>query len=313
MDTTLEEVVMARNNQLSLPRQDYPRAGVDACREVIRQHANTFYFGSLFLDRARRAAVWAVYAACRIGDDVVDEGVFGTAQERQAGLEAWWQCIENAYAGRPAGEVVWEALAWAVQRYAIPIEAFEELHQGFLMDLNGSAFTCLADLELYCHRVAGVVGLMITPVCGFNGGEQTLAQALRLGQAMQLTNILRDVGEDVQMGRVYLPADMLTTYGLDRGFLLRGEVTPEYQKLMQALVKLARQWYGEGEAGIGQLHGPTRLAVGVAARAYKGILDVLERNQYDNFQHRAVVGGRRKLALIPGTLWQLRGGHATSR
>lgn len=289
-----------------------PQAGPDAaagqaighCRELTRAHSKTFYFGSRFFPPAQRAAVWAVYAACRDGDDIADET---DTLHRAEALEVWRKRVGQALRGRPGAHPIDTALGWAAGRYAIPEGAFEELYQGLRMDLQGHPYRDLADLELYCRRVAGVVGFMIAPICGYAGGEATLERALRLGQAMQLTNILRDVGEDLARGRVYLPADLLAQYGVTDAMLSAGRVTPEYTALMQHLTRLARSWYAEGRAGIPALQGSGRLAVATAARAYEGILDALARNGYDNFGRRAHVSSTRKLLLLPQVWWELRG------
>jgi 15-cis-phytoene synthase len=283
-----------------------PRDAVAACRDVTRQYAHTFYFGSLLMDARRRAAVWAVYAACRGGDNIVDEDETLTVDERRRQLDAWWRCVEATYAGEVEQRSTWGALAWAVATFPIPLSAFKELYEGFLMDLDGNAIASLSDLELYCRRVGGVVGYMVAPICGYRGGEETLTRALRLGQAMQLTNILRDVGEDLLLNRIYLPGDYLVRHKCDRAMLEGGKVTPEYRALMEELVGLARGWYKEARPGIASLHGPARLAIAFAAMGYEGILDSLEQNHYDNFSRRAFVSRRRKLALVPTTLWQLR-------
>lgn len=286
-----------------------PAAALEHCREITRSHSKTFYLGSRLFPARQREAVWAVYAACRTGDDIADEGA-GPQTERH--LAEWWARVQGAYDGE-ATEPVGQALAWAVREYPIPLAAFAELHEGLQMDLRGERYRDMDDLTLYCRRVAGVVGFMIAPISGFQGGEATLGQALRLGQAMQLTNILRDVGEDLARGRVYLPETLLRAYGLSRADLERGQVTPEYRALMRHLAGLAREWYAEGRTGIPCLEGRARLAVLTAARAYEGILDDLERSDYDNFSRRAFVSGRRKLLLLPRVWWELRGaaGQAT--
>ena len=275
-------------------------AALRHCRDITRSHSRTFYFGSRFFPLAQRRAVWAVYATCRQGDDIADEPGGGGA----LALGAWWARVQAALDGQlsltQAGpEAVSQALCWAAGQYPLPIGAFEELYRGLRMDLEGHRYQSMADLELYCRRVAGVVGFMIAPICGYRGGERTLEYALRLGQAMQLTNILRDVGEDLARGRVYLPEDLLAQHGVSAQMLAAGQVTPEYRALMRHLTLLARAWYREGSVGIGQLNGSGRLAVAAAARAYEGILDALERNDYDNFRYRAQVSGARKLLLLP--------------
>ena len=282
------------------------QAAVSHCRDLTREHSKTFYFGSRFFPVAQRHAVWAVYAACRDGDDIVDEPGGGPAE-----LSDWWARVQSALSGRVAfsqhgPHPVDLALGWAAGQFSIPVSAFRELYLGLRMDLEGQVYRDMDDLELYCRRVAGVVGFMIAPICGYQGGDQTLQHALRLGQAMQLTNILRDVGEDLARGRLYLPQSLLDEYGVSQESLLAGEVTPEYCALMRHLTALAREWYTEGRAGIPQLQGSGRLAVTAAARAYEGILDALERNGYDNFRHRASVSGTRKLLMLPQAWWEMR-------
>ncbi len=291
----------------SLPSSQNPAApaqAVDHCRDVTRDHSKTFFLGSRLFPLRQRQAVWAVYAACRTGDDIADES---TADSVSAELDVWWHRIQSAFAGRPGPDPVDMALAWAARTYPIPLSAFAELHDGLRMDLGDHVYRDMDDLTLYCRRVAGVIGFMIAPVSGFSGGEKTLQHALMLGQAMQLTNILRDVGEDLTRGRVYLPQSLLTEYGVTRADLERGLVTPEYRALMAHLCALARDWYAEGRTGIPCLHGSARLAVATAARAYEGILDDLERAGYDNFNRRAYVSGTRKLLMLPRAWWELRG------
>lgn len=274
------------------------------CRGVTRDHSKTFYLGSRFFPQGQREAVWAVYATCRAGDDIVDDL---PPEQAEGQLAAWWARVQAAFAGQPGPDPTDVALAWATRHWPIPLSAFEELHEGLRMDLRGHTYRDMDDLTLYCRRVAGVVGFMIAPICGYSGGERTLAHALTLGQAMQLTNILRDVGEDLERGRVYLPDSLLREYGVTRAGLETGRVTPEYRALMGHLSDLARAWYAEGRRGIPCLRGSARLAVQAAARSYEGILDDLARGDFDNFRRRAHVSGPRKLLLLPQAWWELRG------
>mgnify|MGYP001668320605 CR=1 FL=1 len=286
------------------PAPPPPAEWIAHCREVTRRHSQTFYLGSRFFPARQRAAVWAVYATCRDGDDIVDELGAGEAETR---LAWWWERVQAAFAGTPGPYPTDGALAWAAACWPIPLAAFEELHEGLRMDLEGYHYRDLEDLTLYCRRVAGVVGFMIAPICGYDGGERTLTRALRLGQAMQLTNILRDVGEDLERGRVYLPETLLREYGVTRAVLEAGTVTPGYRALMQHLSALARAWYAEGRAGIPCLRGRARIGVQAAARAYESILDDLARGDFDNFRRRAHVSGPRKLLMLPQAWWEVRG------
>lgn len=276
------------------------------CQEVTRHHSQTFYLGSRFFAPQERRAVWAVYAACRAGDDVADN-TQGSARQKADELARWRHSVEAAFAGEPLPTPVSLALAWAAQRYPIPQAPFEELHEGLQMDLDmdrcAGGFQTMDDLQLYCRRVAGVVGFMIAPISGYGGGEPTLDRALKLGQAMQLTNILRDVGEDLRRGRVYLPADQMDQFGVNRADLersLRGEtLTPGYRALMRHLSDVARAGYAQSYPGIAQLRGRARFAVAAAAAAYEGILDDLERAGFNNFGRRAHVSSARKALLLP--------------
>ncbi|ACO47782.1 phytoene/squalene synthase family protein [Deinococcus deserti] len=288
---------------LNLPGSP-PLAALRWCRVMTRVHSQTFYLGSLLYPRRQRLAVWAVYAACRVGDDIADEY---TGAGARVELDRWWARVCSAFCGNPGDDPMQTALAWATREYPIPLDAFAELYEGFCMDLTGQSYDSLDDLTLYCRRVAGVVGFMVAPIGGYRGGAHTLEQALMLGQAMQLTNILRDVGEDLSRGRVYLPAELLSRFGVTHADLQAGRVTPEYRALMAQLCGLAREWYARGREGIPALEGRARVGVAAAARTYEGILDDLEAHGYDNFSRRAHVPPRHKLRL----LWQEYRAHSS--
>ncbi len=276
---------------------------ISYCRNVTSHHSKTFYFGSCFFPMQQRQAVWAVYAACRLGDDTVDEL---QGQAARNALELWRERVQNAIAGSPDTDPMAQALAWAAKQYPIQFDPFAELYLGLEMDLVQHRYQTLEELLLYCRRVAGVVGWMITPIAGFDGGEATLERALKLGMAMQITNILRDVGEDLDRGRIYLPADLMQKYGVTERDLLERRVTPAYIALMRELDRIARDLYREGWKGLPHLHGTARIAVAVAARAYEAILGALELNGFDNFNKRASISGQKKLAMIPGVFLELR-------
>lgn len=263
-------------------------------RAIIRRHSATFYLGSLLFRGEARKGAWAIYAACRLGDDAVDE-----SPNPRADLERWWAGVGRAYAGEPEAE--WErALAWALERWDIPREGFADMRQGFLCDLGPVRLQRMEELMTYCYQVAGTVGRMIAPIGG--AGLEAEEAAVRLGQAMQLTNCLRDVGEDLARGRVYIPAELLAGYGVSLEDLRHGRVTPAYAALMRELAGEARRLYREGLRGLGHLRNG-RAAVALAALQYQGILDKLERGGWDNLSRRASLSPCERFRLLPRALW----------
>lgn len=280
---------------------------VDVCTRITREHSSTFYLGSRLFRGDQRRAVTIVYAVCREGDNAVDDAP-DPAQGRVR-LDAWWAGVERAFAGEPDAEVATElGLAWALERFDVPFQAFEELRLGLESDLAVPHVETVDELMLYCRRVAGVVGWLVAPIAGYRGGQATLDQALALGQAMQLTNVLRDVGEDLAMGRCYLPADLRRAHDVELDDLRRGVVTPGYVALLEDLVGRTQDLYREGWRGIPQLRGPARSAVAVAALNYEAILAKLRQNRYDNLTRRAYLRPIERLALIPravvGAAWR---------
>ena len=275
-----------------------------ACSRVTRRHSSTFYLGSRMFGREKRAAVSAVYATCRAGDDAVDEARdVDDAVER---LDTWWEGVERVYRGTPDPHSATEVgLRWVLDRYEVPQSPFAELREGFESDLTLRRVETTDELLLYSRRVAGVVGLMITPIAGYDGGPETLDAAVALGEAMQITNILRDVGEDLQRDRCYLPADRMQAHGVTMADLRQGVVTDRYVALLEELADLADARYRQGWTGIPKLHGMAGLAVGVAAMNYEAILRKLRQNRHDNFAHRAYLRPYERLALIPRAAYQV--------
>lgn len=276
-----------------------------ACAELTRRHSSTFYLGSRLFGSDKRLAVSAVYAACRTGDDAVDEA--DGPDDARGRLAAWWAGVERTYDGRPdPGSTTEVALRWVLDRYDVPMSAFHELRLGFETDLTLARVETSDELMVYCRRVAGIVGLMIAPIAGYDGGDATLDAAVALGEAMQLTNILRDVGEDLRRDRCYLPTELMDAHGVSLEALREGAVTPAYVALLGHLAHLADERYRRGWTGIPKLHGAAGLAVGVAALNYEAILRKLRQNRYDNLSRRAYLRQYERVALIPRaalTVW----------
>lgn len=289
------------------------RAAFAGCRAITRRHSSTFFLASrLFAPGAREAAT-VVYAVCRTGDDAVDAAPSPAEARRR--LDAWWAGVDRAYAGTPDPSAPVEVgLRWVLERYPLPLQAFEELRRGLEQDLSweeaaaeGHLHVLADDDELmaYCYRVAGVVGLLVAPIAGYRGGEDTLARAVALGQAMQLTNILRDVGEDLRLGRCYLPRTLLQRHGVSLQALQRGRVDAAYRGLLEELAARADELYREAWEGIPRLRGLSAAAVALAALNYQAILGKLRANGYDNLSRRAYLRRVERLATLPRALLAL--------
>lgn len=279
------------------------RSYADAER-VTASWARSFYFASRFVPVAKRRAIYALYDYCRYADNLVDlRGNRPVAAVRHD-LAMLGATVRALHAGAEAEHPRWLALGDTLRRHAVPLAPLIELLDGVATDLGPVEMRTFADLERYSYQVAGVVGLMLGPVLGAERRGFD-AHGVRLGIAMQLTNVLRDVGEDLGEGRVYLPADELAAFGLDRAALERREVTPEFRRFMAFQVRRARQHFAAGDAVVDLFpQDGSRLTVRLMQRTYAGILDAIERQDYDVFRSRAHVSSPRKLAILGRTLWQ---------
>jgi len=255
------------------------------CGAIARRHSRSFSFSIRFLPPAKRRAVWAVYAFCRTADDVVDGE--GSAAERLTALDAWEAQLRAAYGGR-ATHPVFVAFADAAARYDVPLDAAVDLLRGARNDVSVNRYATYEDLRRYCYLVASTVGLLVTPILGAVD-DDALPYAIALGEAMQLTNILRDVGEDARMGRIYLPADELARFEYAEADLLAGTVDERFVALMRFQIERARRLYDEAEPGIAKLLAESRYTVRLALQIYRGILAAIEANRYDVFTKRAYV------------------------
>jgi phytoene synthase len=201
-------------------------------------------------------------------------------------------------AGAPWDPAELAALRDAVRRFGIPEAPFHDLVAGLETDLTQRRYPTFAALDIYCFRVAGTVGLMLAPVLGYTR-PRALHAAADLGRAMQLTNILRDVREDLARGRIYLPEDELATFGVTEDDLARGRMSGRMRRLFMWQIERARRYYAAGCAGIRLLHGArARLTVRLMATLYADILRTIEAHDYDVFRERAAVSALRKAALV---------------
>ncbi|CAA9549800.1 MAG: Phytoene synthase [uncultured Thermomicrobiales bacterium] len=264
----------------------------DHCRDVLRAHGRTFSFGSQFLPLERRRAIQAAYAFCRVADDIVDRApATGLAAAARA-LDAWETEIDC-----PRDPIA-VAFAAARARYGVPEQPVRDLVAGVRMDLAPQTYATWAELEVYCYRVAGTVGLIAAPIFGCVD-EAALPQAVDLGVAMQLTNILRDVAEDARMGRLYLPLEDLAAFGCDPEALLAGRPSGDTRGLLAFEIARARALYVSGKGGVHALSPAGRLTTIAIGHLYAKILHRIEEGGYDLLGPRAYVPTHRKLRAMP--------------
>jgi phytoene synthase len=268
---------------------------------LTRQYARTFYFASALLPPAQRKHAYAIYAFCRTADSLVDEAEEGHAKEDiQARLSELRRFVQAPHTFVP--DYPWvRAFQETLSALAIPVHLFVELLNGVEMDLYKSRYATFAELYLYCYRVAGVVGQMMCYVYGLTD-EASLSYAEKLGVAMQLTNILRDVGEDWGRGRLYIPQEMLRKFGVSEAEIGAKQATPAYEALIRDQIAQARAYYREAAPGIARIPSvPIRLTTLVMARLYEGILDKLEKHPVQNLTQRTALSRLEKYLLTGQT------------
>lgn len=255
----------------------------------------------------QRKATAAIYVWCRRLDDLVDSPRAGMqakeAMERD--LEVWRARLKRLFNDRQATDSLDFVLLDTLEKYpTLSIEPFEDMIKGMAMDTNQlgqTRYQTFDELYVYCYRVASTVGLMMIPIFGFAPGftlEEARAPAVSLGIALQLTNIIRDVGEDAERGRIYIPQEDMVRFGVTEDQIFKGRVDENYRALMKFQIERAREYYEHAEIGIVTLAPEARLAVQAAAKMYGGILDKVTENEYDNLSKRAFVSRRGKFKRL---------------
>jgi len=291
------------------------------CYEITRVHSKTFFMASSLLPSEKKRAVQALYAFCRVSDDLVDryEG------DMQASLDDWHRRIfsirqnlylpdvpvlpeiqpevENSQSFFP--ELV--ALAWedASRTFRIPRLYADQLICGVAEDLSKKRYQNFHELATYCYGVACTVGLMSMHIVGYTS-EDAIPYAIRLGVALQLTNILRDVGEDWRIGRLYLPREELDAFGITEEQIEQGIVDRKWKQFMRFQIDRTRNLYEEANPGIALLDKDGRFAIAAAADLYRGILDKIEAMDYQVFNQRAHVSAMGKIRRLPGIWWRIK-------
>ncbi|MBI3895375.1 MAG: phytoene/squalene synthase family protein [Acidobacteria bacterium] len=265
------------------------------CRRLARARAQNFYYGFLLLPKPRREAFYAVYAFMRYCDDVADGEA--SVSEKAIQLENCHQSLDRALAGDYGDSLIWPAFHRAVRQYSIPVEYLHELITGTEMDLTIRSYRTFEDLYHYCYRVAAVVGLCSLYILGFRDpAAKKLAE--ECGIAFQLTNILRDLREDVQNGRVYLPLEDLERFHYSPEELMAAVYNQQFRELMQFEIERASQFYERAYPLIEMVEPETRSALWALISIYRGILRSIERNDGNVFSRPAVLSDMEKIHLV---------------
>ncbi|NGP88902.1 phytoene/squalene synthase family protein [Fodinibius halophilus] len=285
------------------------------CRAITRHHAKTFYMATRFLPNHKQRGIFAIYSLCRYIDDLVDEAEDLleqkelTEQDIRLKLQSWKQKLKDTYEGRSHDNAILIAFSDVLKRYHIPIEMPFELMEGVCMDLFKDRYETFNELYDYSFKVASIVGLMTSQVFGYKN-QEALSYAVDLGIAMQLTNILRDVGEDLERNRIYLPQEDLQRFGVTEQDLFNHALEEPVIKLLQFQIERTRRYYNRSDKGIALLSNDSQLPVYLARQNYSRILNKIEENDYNVFDTRAYLNTTEKLSILPRAYYQMKVGKS---
>eukprot|EP00252_Welwitschia_mirabilis_P013119 TRINITY_DN289_c0_g1_i1.p1 TRINITY_DN289_c0_g1~~TRINITY_DN289_c0_g1_i1.p1 ORF type:complete len:368 (-),score=60.50 TRINITY_DN289_c0_g1_i1:39-1142(-) len=254
------EKAMGHNGTTQLLKEAYQR-----CGQICAVYAKTFYLGTLLMTPERKRAIWAIYVWCRRTDELVDGP--NASHITSIALDRWEKRLEDLFNGHPY-DMLDAALFDTVSKFPLDIQLFKDMIEGMRMDLKKSRYRSFEELFLYCYYVAGTVGLMSVPVMGISSDskartEDVYSAALALGIANQLTNILRDVGEDARRGRIYLPQEELQGYGISDDDIMSGDVTENWKCFMEYQIRRARKYFDEARKGVTELDKASRWPVNI--------------------------------------------------
>jgi 15-cis-phytoene synthase len=278
-------------------------AAYERCRQLHARYGRTYYLATLLLPRWKRRHVHALYGFVRYADEIVDDlATTLDAAGRAAALHAWGQCLFAGLHGAPVQDPVLPAVLHTVRAFDLDPGDFERFLDSMAMDLRTDGYRTYRDLCGYMEGSAAVIGTMMAPILESSDPPAARAHARQLGLAFQLTNFIRDVGEDLARGRVYLPAEDLERFGVRRADLAATKASPAVRALLAFEIGRARAHYRAAEPGIGLLAPSSRPCVRVAFDLYGGILDEVERAGYQVLDRRVRVPRHRRLQ-VAGRHW----------
>lgn len=281
------------------------------CRSITRTHAKTFYMATRFLPYHKQRSIFAIYGLCRYLDDLVDEAEDLIFQKKIRSVEVFEKLdsfkekLINTYRGVEHDDPILVAFADMLNRYNISIELPLTLLDGVSTDLSKNRYANFEELADYSYKVASVVGLMTSEIFGYDN-KKALVHAIDLGIAMQLTNILRDVGEDLRRNRIYLPQEDLTKFNLREEDLFNYDLSENFIEMMKFQIDRAEGYYQSADKGVAMLDRDSRLPVMLAKENYRRILRKIEENNFQVFNQRAYLNSSEKFSILPKVILMLR-------
>ncbi|MDI6102813.1 phytoene/squalene synthase family protein [Actinoplanes sp. NEAU-A12] len=287
-------------------------AAYERCRELHREHGRTYYLATRLLPAWKRRHVHALYGFTRYADEIVDRTESRPSAERAVVLTEWSERFLAGLRGEPVDDPLLPAVLHTIAVFGLDLDDFEKFLRSMAMDLTVTAYPRYDDLLDYMDGSAAVIGTMMLPILGSSDPAAAREPARQLGIAFQLTNFVRDVAEDLDRGRIYLPGEHLAEFGVTRRILQQRVATPAIKELIKAEVARARDHYALAAPGIPLLEPASQACMRTAFQLYGGILDEIEAADYDVFARRATVPNRRRAAVAvrslltrPGTPVQL--------
>ena len=273
------------------------RVAFEYARRITAYYSKSFYFSARMLPKEKRWATYALYGFCRHCDNLIDTPRQRTETEIVREIQLLTEELQVAYNTGESQHPIIRAFILVAKAYGIPIEYPLDLLKGVAMDVQKTRYKTFDELSLFCYRVAAVVGLMMTYVLGYKD-KRAFGYAKQLGIGMQLTNILRDIKEDKDMGRIYLPQKDLARFGVSEQDILEEKLTPQLKELMKFQVESADRYYAEAMPGISLLETESQYAIYSAAKIYRGILRKIEDHNYNPFLTRVFVPATQKIGIL---------------
>jgi 15-cis-phytoene synthase len=269
----------------------------EECKRLNALHGKTYYLATLLLPAKKRPPVHALYGFARYADEIVDDLASTLSDEEKAHeLRTWGSGVLADLRRGESNDLIGRALVDTVKTYSIPLEYFEAFMKSMEMDLTVTRYNNYDELMTYVYGSAVVIGLEMLPILGYSD-PRAIEAATALGTAFQLANFIRDIGEDIERGRIYMPLDELARYGVSEEMLLRRELTPEILEAIKFQIARVRDLQATADAGIQYLDPISRPCIRAASELYCGIVDEIEANGYDIFNKRAKTSTWRRLRV----------------